>query len=44
MTPGAGHSTLGNSFVNAGDAADIASSWAHILRSALDKAHGIGKK
>jgi hypothetical protein len=41
---GTGMMTLSNSVVNAGEAQDIASSWARILRNALDKAHGIGKK
>jgi len=41
---GTGRMTLTNSVVNAGEAQDIASSWARILRNALDKAHGIGKK
>jgi len=36
--------TLSNSVVNAGEARDIASGWARILRNGLDKAHGIGKK
>lgn len=36
--------TLSNSVVNAGEARDIASSWARILRNGLDKAHGIGNK
>jgi hypothetical protein len=34
--------TLSNSVVNADEARSIASSWARILRDALDKAHGIG--
>ena len=41
---GTGMMTLTNSVVNAGEAQAIASNWAHILRNALDKAHGIGKK
>jgi hypothetical protein len=36
--------TLSDSVVNAGEARDIASSWACILRNGLDKAHGIGNK
>ena len=36
--------TLSSSVFNAAEARSIASSWARILRSALDKAHGIGKK
>jgi hypothetical protein len=35
--------TLTNSVVNADEAESIASSWARILRNALDRAHGIGK-
>jgi hypothetical protein len=41
---GTGMMTLTNSVVNAGEAQAIASNWARILRNALDKAHGIGKK
>jgi Protein of unknown function (DUF3313) len=41
---GSGGMTLSNSVVNAGEAQDIASGWARILRNALDKAQGIGKK
>jgi hypothetical protein len=41
---GTGMLTLTNSVVNAEEARAIASSWARILRGALDKAHGIGKK
>ena len=33
-----------NSVTNQGDFRQIASGWARILRSSLDKAHGIGKK
>jgi len=33
-----------NSVTNQGDFREIASGWARILRSGLDKAHGIGKK
>jgi hypothetical protein len=40
----AGIVTLSNSVENAGEARDIASSWARILRDGLDKAHGIGRK
>lgn len=36
--------TLSSSNVNADEARTITSSWARILRDALDKAHGIGKK
>jgi len=39
-----GMMTLTNSVVNAAEARSIASSWARILRSRLDAAHGIGKK
>lgn len=39
-----GMMTLSNSVVNASEARTIASSWARILRSRLDAAHGIGKK
>jgi len=39
-----GMMTLTNSVVNASEARAIASSWARILRSRLDAAHGIGKK
>jgi Protein of unknown function (DUF3313) len=39
-----GPMTLTNSVVNASEARIIASSWARILRTALDNAHGIGKK
>jgi hypothetical protein len=35
---------LSNSVVSAGEAAAVAGNWARILRDALDKAHGIGKK
>lgn len=35
---------LSGSVVNAGEAQAIASTWARILKNALDKAHGIGKK
>lgn len=35
---------LSSSVVNAGEAQTMAASWARILRDALDKAHGIGKK
>jgi Protein of unknown function (DUF3313) len=41
---GAGTMSLSNSVMNAGEARDIASAWARILRNGLDKAHGIGKK
>ena len=34
---------LSSSVVKRGEAQDIAASWARILRTALDKAHGIGK-
>ena len=40
----AGMMTFSNSVPNAAEAADIASSWARILRNGLDKAHAIGKK
>jgi hypothetical protein len=36
--------TLSNSMMNAEEGRAIAASWAHILRNALDKAHGIGAK
>jgi len=39
-----GMMTLTNSVVNASEARAIASSWARILHSRLDAAHGIGKK
>lgn len=39
-----GMMTLTNSVVNASEARLIASSWARILRTRLDAAHGIGKK
>jgi hypothetical protein len=39
-----GMMTLSSSVVNAGEARSIAASWARILRSRLDAAHGIGKK
>lgn len=39
-----GMMTLTNSVVNASEARMIASSWARILRTRLDAAHGIGKK
>jgi len=39
-----GMMTLSNSVVNSSEAAAIASSWARILRDALDRAHGVGKK
>lgn len=32
---------ISNSVVNEGEARTIAAAWAHILRKALDKAHGI---
>jgi hypothetical protein len=35
---------LSNSVVNRGEVQDVASSWARILRTGLDNAHGIGKK
>lgn len=35
---------LSTSAMNAGEAKDIASSWARILRNGLDKTHGIGTK
>lgn len=35
--------TLSNSVVNVDEASSIASSWARILRDALDNAHGIGR-
>lgn len=41
---GTGTMTLTNSVVNAAEARSIASSWARILRSRLDAAHGIGRK
>jgi hypothetical protein len=41
---GTGMMQLSSSVVNAGEAQTIAASWARILRDALDKAHGIGKK
>ncbi len=41
---GTGTMQLTNSVVNASEARNIASSWARILRTALDNAHGIGKK
>ncbi len=40
----AGVLMLTTSATNADDAREVASSWARILRSALDKAHGIGKR
>jgi hypothetical protein len=39
-----GRMTLSNSATNRAEAQDIASSWARILRTALDNAHGVGKK
>ena len=39
-----GMMTLSSSVVNAGEAQAIASTWARILRDALDRAHGVGKK
>lgn len=41
---GTGTMQLTNSVVNAQEARAIASSWARILRSRLDAAHGIGRK
>jgi hypothetical protein len=41
---GTGRLTLTNSVVNADEARSAAVSWARILRVALDKAHGIGKR
>ena len=41
---GAGVLTLTNNATNAAEARSAASAWARILRSGLDKAHGIGKK
>lgn len=35
---------MSSSVTNTGEARDIASTWARILRNGLDKAHGIGKK
>lgn len=35
---------LTNTVLNRGEAQDIASAWARILRGALDKAHGIGRE
>jgi len=35
---------LSSSVVNRGEVQEIASSWARILRTGLDNAHGIGKK
>ena len=35
---------LSNSVVQRGELQDIASTWARILRRALDNAHGIGTK
>ena len=39
-----GQLTLSNAVLNMGEAQAIASTWARILRSALDQAHGTGKK
>ena len=39
-----GRLSFSNSVMNAGEAQLIASNWARVLRNALDKAHGIGKK
>ena len=39
-----GRLELSSSVSNAGEAADIAQTWARILRKGLDKAHAIGKK
>jgi hypothetical protein len=39
-----GSLTLSNSATNAADAEAIASTWARILRKALDQAQGMGKK
>jgi len=39
-----GRMTLSNSATNRAEAQDIASGWARILRTALDNAHGVGKK
>jgi hypothetical protein len=39
-----GSITLSSSVVNAAEAQAIASTWARILRDALDRAHGVGKK
>jgi hypothetical protein len=41
---GAGTLTLTNSATNAEEARSAASAWVRILRSGLDRAHGIGKK
>jgi hypothetical protein len=41
---GTGGLSISNSVMNAGEAQDIASRWARILRNGFDKAHGIGKK
>jgi Protein of unknown function (DUF3313) len=40
----AGNLSFANSVTNSSEARIIASSWARILRDALDKAHGIGKR
>jgi len=39
-----GRMTLSSGMANRAEAQDIASSWARILRTALDNAHGVGKK
>jgi hypothetical protein len=41
---GTGGLSISNSVMNAGEAQDIASRWARILRNGFDRAHGIGKK
>ena len=41
---GTGGLSISNSVMNAGEAQNIASRWARILRNGFDKAHGIGKK
>ena len=41
---GTGRVQLSNSVVNTDEARAIASSWARILRKALDKAHDVGKR
>jgi Protein of unknown function (DUF3313) len=40
----AGNLSFANSVTNSSEARIIASSWARILRDAMDKAHGIGKR
>jgi hypothetical protein len=40
----AGQMQLSSGVMNRGEAQDIATAWARILRTALDRAHGVGKK